>query len=158
TLNGGTGSNTLIGPNAPSSWTLTGLDAGTLNQVSFSSIQNLVGGTATDLFSVQAGAGLDGSITGGGGPDSLTGPNATAPTTWTLPGTAAGTLANAGLLSAPIAFSGVTSLVGGSGADAFLMQGAAGGFASANGGAGANTLDYSGYAGPVTVNLTLAAS
>jgi Ca2+-binding RTX toxin-like protein len=55
---------------------------------------------------------------------------------------------------AAVRFSGIANLTGGSGPDAFLMQGSAGGFGTVSGGGGANTLDYSGYtAGPVTLSL-----
>jgi hypothetical protein len=67
TLDGGGGSNRVAGPNAPNVWMLTGQDAGALNNVTFSSVQNLTGGSNTDLFQFNAGAGIDGQIDGGTG-------------------------------------------------------------------------------------------
>jgi len=41
---GGSGQDTLVGPNLPSTWTLTGANAGTLNAVlGFSGVENLTG-------------------------------------------------------------------------------------------------------------------
>jgi hypothetical protein len=56
TFTGGSGSNTLHGPNASATWTITKANGGTLattpatGAVSFSQVQHLVGGTADDTF------------------------------------------------------------------------------------------------------------
>jgi hypothetical protein len=73
-----------------------------------------------------------------------------ATTTWNLIALNAGVVAIEGYGS--IAFSGIASLVGGSGDDAFVFSTAAAGF-TINGGAGTNTLDYSAYTTGVSVNL-----
>src|SRR5262249_25885917 len=71
-LNGAGGSNTLQGPDANNTWKITGTDAGTLDgNVSFVSMQNLVGGSASDVFQFYAGGQLSGSIDGGDGIDTL---------------------------------------------------------------------------------------
>src|SRR5439155_245763 len=50
TVTGGAGTTTLIGPNVTSTWTLTGANGGTVGNVTFSGVTNLVGGSGTDTF------------------------------------------------------------------------------------------------------------
>jgi hypothetical protein len=68
TFNGGNGGDTLVGPNTTNFWTISGNSAGNLNSaVSFSNVENLVGGTAVDTFVFGAVGGLS-NISGGGAP------------------------------------------------------------------------------------------
>ena len=68
TINAGAGVNTLVGPDATNTWNITGTNAGTLDgSVIYSSIENLVGGSAVDVFQFAA-AGTEASINGGGAP------------------------------------------------------------------------------------------
>nr|MBI3614197.1 filamentous hemagglutinin N-terminal domain-containing protein [Nitrospirota bacterium] len=87
TLAGGGGSDTLLGRNAASTWTLTATDAGTVastGTLTFSAIPNLTGGTNTDSF-VLNGSTLSGAINGGTtGANTLTGNNVAS--TWTVRG------------------------------------------------------------------------
>jgi hypothetical protein len=66
TLNGGSGNNnTLVGANAPTRFNITGSNAGTLTggvSASFSSFQNLTGGSGNDAFVFADGAGVGGNI------------------------------------------------------------------------------------------------
>ena len=72
TLDGGSGVNTLTGPNGTNTWQVSGLDQGTLNgNVAFRGFQGLIGGTANDTFHVQSGGSIYGTVTGGGGLDAL---------------------------------------------------------------------------------------
>ena len=68
-IQGAGAGNVVYGPNMADFWTLTGANAGTLNSSSypFTGVQNLVGGTAGNTFSVQNGASGFGAVTGGGG-------------------------------------------------------------------------------------------
>ena len=68
---GGAGSNTLRGSNSTSTWNITGVNAGNLGTVSFTSVGNLSGGTGQDTFALSSNAGLTGSIDGGAGTDTL---------------------------------------------------------------------------------------
>lgn len=73
---GGSGFDTLVGPNASVAWNLDGLDEGSLANSSFGtldfeSFENLTGGSLGDAFIFAAGAGLSGAIAGGAGPDTL---------------------------------------------------------------------------------------
>ncbi len=72
TFTGGTGSNKLVGANASNSWTISGANAGKLDSVSFSNVQNLVGGNSTDTFSFTSTSASEASINGGSGSSSKT--------------------------------------------------------------------------------------
>lgn len=65
-IDGGDGSDMLIGPDVDSEWRLTGSDEGTLVGVTtFAAIENLSGGTAADRFVVLADGSLSGDLDGG---------------------------------------------------------------------------------------------
>jgi hypothetical protein len=66
TLHGGSGTNTLVGGNVPNVWNITGINAGNVGSVAFTSIQNLVGGSGPDTFRFANGDGVTGTINGGG--------------------------------------------------------------------------------------------
>jgi hypothetical protein len=69
------GTNTLVGPNATTTWNITGADAGSVAGGSaaagFSGYGNLTGGSGANIFSIFDGGSLSGTITGGGGPATL---------------------------------------------------------------------------------------
>ena len=77
TIMGGSGTNTLVGPNSTNTWDITGMNAGRLTSavlltaVVFSSVQDLTGGTGADTFIFENGDGITGNIVGGGGSDTL---------------------------------------------------------------------------------------
>jgi hypothetical protein len=71
TFAGGGGMNTLIGPNSPSTFDITSNNGGTVGNVTFSSVQNLVGGSANDTFRFHNGKGVSGTIDGGAGTNTL---------------------------------------------------------------------------------------
>jgi hypothetical protein len=142
------GTNTLTGPDTVNTWRITGLGAGTLNStITFSGFQNLIGGSAADTFILSNGAGVTGTIDGGGGNNTLVGPNTA--TTWNITGTNAGTVSS----GASTSFVNIQNLTGGSGADTFIVSDGAGVSGIIDGGGGSNTLDYSAYTTAVTVNL-----
>jgi hypothetical protein len=93
TVNGGGGTNTLVGPNANDTWNITASNAGTMDgNVTFSAVQNLTGGTANDTFKFSNGMGVTGAINGGGGTNTLDySLYATGVTVNLLAGTATGT-------------------------------------------------------------------
>lgn len=79
TFNGGTGTDTVIGPDVASQWTigsgasnnagtLTGALIGTLN---FATVEALTGGSGDDTFAFNAGRAITGALNGGGGTDAL---------------------------------------------------------------------------------------
>jgi hypothetical protein len=70
-IDAGNGSNALVGPDTTTMWTISGVNSGSLGKVKFSNIQNLVGGSAGDVFKFGPSGSLSGSISGGGGGDWL---------------------------------------------------------------------------------------
>jgi hypothetical protein len=70
-VNGGAGSNTVMGANTVSSWVVNTINGGTLGVLNFASFQNLVGGTNVDTFQLLPTGSLSGSIKGGGAPAGL---------------------------------------------------------------------------------------
>jgi PKD domain len=165
------------------SWTITGENIGRLddNLLSFSGVQSLVGGIGSDNFQIWPDGQLDGSLIGGangtldysqqGGPiqldigsgsapgvigsvsgisniigtgnpnDVLMGPNAT----WDIGGLDSGSVDG-------VTFSAFANIEAGTGTNdfAFLPTGYV---SSIKGGGGSDTLDYSQYGAPATVNL-----
>lgn len=75
-LIGGSASDTLHGPNLPTLWSITGQDAGQVNTLNlgvltFSSVENLQGGTGLDAYQFGKNGQLSGSITDQGGSNTL---------------------------------------------------------------------------------------
>ncbi|HEY2586240.1 MAG TPA: calcium-binding protein [Tepidisphaeraceae bacterium] len=73
---GSAGSDTLIGPNATTQWNVTGANSGAVSGGSiandtFSSFENLVGGSGDDTFSIYDGGSLSGNLDGGPGNNTL---------------------------------------------------------------------------------------
>jgi len=71
-MDGGSGTNTLQGPDTDTAWQITGSNTGTFSSgVSFTSVQNLVGGAGADTFVLADGAGVTGNLDGGAGSNAL---------------------------------------------------------------------------------------
>ena len=64
---GGGGSDTIVAQNIVNTWSISGINSGTLNAITFSDVENLTGGTANDSFVLSDGMGVTGTISGGGG-------------------------------------------------------------------------------------------
>ena len=178
---------TLIGPNVANTWTLSAANGGTVGTFTFSAVENLTGGTSTDTFKIttgsvsgkiDGGAGTDTlDYSGDGGAaatvnlatsaatktggianieklvgststaDTLIGPNVA--NTWTISAANGGTVGT-------FTFSAVENLTGGTSTDTFkITTGSVSG--KIDGGAGTDTLDYSGD-GAVAANVNLATS
>jgi hypothetical protein len=72
TLEGGGGTNTLQAADTANTWQVSGANSGTLNgTVKFVSLQNLTGGSSSDVFNFQTGGSLAGKLDGGGGTNTL---------------------------------------------------------------------------------------
>ena len=65
------GGSTLVGANQNKTWTLTGIDQGNINNLTFENIGNLAGGNSDDTFVFSDGASISGTITGNAGTDTL---------------------------------------------------------------------------------------
>jgi Ca2+-binding RTX toxin-like protein len=143
TVSGGGGNDTLVAADQDNSWTVTGSNAGALNGTVFADIENLAGGSGDDSFTFGPGGILSGTLSGGGGNDTLAA--ADNDNTWVISG------ANAGTLNGT-AFTGIENLRGGAGADTFIFAGGSIS-GSIDGGGGTNTFDYSLETGGITVDL-----
>lgn len=67
-FDGGTGTNTLTGPDGVNTWTVTAQNKGAVTGVvSFTNVQNLTGGGLRDVFAFSGRGGVDGKVDGGGG-------------------------------------------------------------------------------------------
>jgi hypothetical protein len=175
TYDGGSGTNTLIGPNAGATWSITGTNSGTVSDgITFTNAGNLTGGSGNDSFVFHNGGSVTGNINGGGGSNTVNDfPVATAVVVnlgslsaittvfggQSFSNTLVGanttstwniTGTNSGTVNG-ITFYGFMYLTGGSGNDTFKFgpNGSLGG--NINGGTGTNTLDYSGYGKAVNV-------
>jgi len=124
----GSANTSLSTENTLTTVTLTGNNSGTLND-----------GTATLTFNTI------GTLVGGTANNKLIGTNNA--TTWNITGN------NAGNVNSVINFSGFGNLAGGSANDSFIFSDGASISGAINGGGGSNSLDYSAYTTPVTVNL-----
>ncbi|MDF2555737.1 MAG: cya 4, partial [Microbacterium sp.] len=122
-IEGGAGIDSLIGPDVATDWVIDAAGAGATGGFRFSQVENVAGGTGDDVFALMTGSGgtigsLAGSVTGGGGSDTLVGHDFV--NTWTISGADAGTLT---WVAAPatLSFTGVGTLIGGSAADTFAV-------------------------------------
>ena len=107
-IDGGDGSDRIIGPNQDTKWTIDGPNSGTADGISsFTSIESLVGGRGSDRFIFEVGGSISGSVDGGGGDDLVSGPDAA--NSWTLTG------ANSSTLAGVATFVSIEALIGGAG-------------------------------------------
>lgn len=70
---------TIVGPDA--AWVINGTNVGSVNGITFSSIENLQGSADLDTFTFMPGGSVAGDVDGGGGPDTLDYSNLTTPVT-----------------------------------------------------------------------------
>ncbi len=186
-LAGGLGSDTVRGADKANAWRISAGNQGNVDGVAFSEVENLIGGNSADIFSFDDGAGITGTVTGGGGADELdyatrtTGVNvnlgtATASDTGGFAdiesitgGLGTDTLtgaddANIWNLTGThtgvvggVSFSGLENLEGGALDDTFALADGAS-IGTVTGGGGTDTLDYSTRTTGVNVNLGTAAA
>ncbi|MEQ9483612.1 MAG: CHAT domain-containing protein [Coleofasciculus sp. F4-SAH-05] len=141
---GNTGS-TLIGTDTANMWNVTANDAGTVNgTLSFVDFTNLSGGNANDTFQLNTGVTFNGTINGGGGNNTIIASDTQ--NTWNLTNSNAGTINGSN-------FTAINNLTGGSNNDTFSFNDGVTFTGNVDGGAGTDTLDYSAYTSPLTVNL-----
>jgi len=180
---GGTASDTLIGPDAATTWNITALDAGDVAGITFSSFENLSGGLDEDSFIIADAAGITGTIDGGDGSDTLDLSAATTPVEVNLnanTATSTGGIANLEVVIGggdvdtliatdvvnlwtlsgtnagtvnSVAFQSFENLTGGIDADAFDFGDGAAIDGLVDGGDGNDTLDYTAYNANVEVDL-----
>ena len=185
---GGDDTDTLIGPDAATTWNVTGDGSGEVAGVAYSGIENLTGGGSTDTLDLSSVAG-DVTVTlhaAGGvsvsdglntvsnitGVENVGGSAGTTTYKFENAASVAGTLGGNAIILDYSAYltsvvvdvasgkapgtagvSNVAAVVGGAGNDTFVMaDGSVSG--SISGGAGTDTLDYSGRLTGITVDLT----
>ena len=138
-IDGGAGDNTLAQTNGVNTWTIDGPNSGLVTDVGagFSNIENLVGGSDSDQFTINLAGRLDGTIRGGDGTDTLAQSGGT--NAWNVTGSGSGTVTDV-----PMGFSSIENLTGGADADTFTFQPA--GFISGlvDGGGGSDILGFVG--------------
>ena len=114
-IQGGAGSDTVIGDNSARTFAITGMNAGTIGSIlaaGFSNVEIVQGGSAADSFTFGSGSSLSGSVSGGEGNDTLNGDSVGR--TYSLAG------ANAGTVVGLSAFSAIENLIAGSGSDTLV--------------------------------------
>src|SRR5437867_1264561 len=144
-ISGGAGDDTVVGPDTPNTWIITDPDAGTLNGVAFSEVENAQGGGGEDLFMVAAAGLLSGALLGGPGDDRLREPNRR--NIWRISGRNAGQLNDQ-------RFTDIENLVGGADDDEFALEDGASVDGVIEGGEGIDWLDYSAYATDIATDPT----
>src|SRR3990167_5940804 len=112
-IDGGTGSDSITGPNQDTDWIISGVNNGAFGEMnSFTNVESLAGGSGDDNFKFETFCALAGSISGGGGFGVNTVFSADTDNVWAI------NAANAGSLNGNL-FSAVSNLAGGQGVDSF---------------------------------------
>ena len=153
---GAASTDTLTGANAPNTWNITANNAGNINSTTtFSSFENLTGGTSTDSFVFTNAVSLTGDIIGGGNTDTIDLSAYTTALTFNVTGANTG---NIGGTPDPMGgtFAGISTLLGGTNNDNFVLSDAATLAGSINGNGGTDTLSLAAYTTAISVNLQAA--
>ncbi|MEQ9358654.1 CHAT domain-containing protein, partial [Coleofasciculus chthonoplastes] len=133
--------------NTANNWTITNSNSGTINgTITFNTFSNLTGGSNNDTFQFNENVTFSGTIDGGGGNNTIIASNT--PNTWNLTNSNAGTINGSN-------FTAINNLTGGSNNDTFSFNDGVTFTGNVDGGAGTDTLDYSAYTSPLTVNLAV---
>ena len=173
TVIGSANSDTIVGSNTGSNFQITAANTGLVSGFSFSSIENLTGGTGSDTFTFNPGGSFNGNLNGGAGTDLLDYSSYAASITVNL---LAGTAGNVGGLVSNIenmngsalndiltgdnnantinAVGGNDTISGNGGNDLFVFP--AGSFfaGTLDGGAGSDTANFSAQTGVLTVVIS----
>ncbi|MEM9264395.1 MAG: CHAT domain-containing protein [Cyanobacteria bacterium P01_F01_bin.13] len=136
-LIGGSANDTLTGTNANDTITFTGVNAGSINALSFNNIENYDGGTGDDVFTLNNGASVTGELTGGDGFDTANYSNYTTGITVDLQTNSA---------TGTGGFNTLESFVGGSNNDTFRLR-ETNPISTIDGGTGSDTLEGDTVAG-----------
>jgi PKD domain len=167
TVNGGGGSNVLVGPDLPSTFSITAKNAGNLTSstgvLNFTSIQNLTGGAQANVFVFSPGFTIAGNLSGGTGGGTLNYTGYTTAVTVNLQtNKATGVTGLATNLDGASGGSGTNTLIGANTANTWNITGANsgtvnsfnfGGFGSLTGGTVSDTFTI-GTGGSLTGTLT----
>ncbi|MGZ0172130.1 MAG: Calx-beta domain-containing protein, partial [Planctomycetales bacterium] len=150
-VDGAGGADTITGDNVATSWTINGSNAGSflpgLAAIGeFSSVENVVGGSAVDTFTFTNSGRLDGSIDGGAGLDVIVGDADGVQITITAGLSDSGVILEQDGATVKVVngFSSVENLTGAGAADVFVINGTLGGSVDAGGGNDSITFDNAG--------------
>jgi hypothetical protein len=143
-LVGGSASDTLVGFDSVSTWSITASNAGAVAGFGFAAVENLTGGTAADTYTFGGGGSVSGGINGAAGSDTVVG--ADTANVWNITASTAGDLNGH-------AFINIENLSGGNNADAFVFSIGAGVTGTVAGGGGMDTLNYAAYTTGIALNL-----
>lgn len=150
---GGTGTNTLIGPDADTDWILDGSGSGSFGSGNrFNGVEWIVGGTSDDNFVFESDGSIPGGINGGGGNDAVIAPSGD--NNWVIDS------ADGGRFNG-YRFDTIGNLIGGTGTDDFVFTGNGSISGTVNGGnddasleiPASNSLDFRSFAASVTIDL-----
>jgi hypothetical protein len=142
----------LIGPNATTSWSISGVDSGTAGAIQFSGFESVQGGSANDTFTLGVAGALTGVVRGGDGVDTLAGPSPGlgSITEWNITSSGGGNIRD-------VDFEGIENLTGGNHLDRFLFNTAGEVTGTINGGASGtgerDQVSYAAVAAPITIDL-----
>jgi hypothetical protein len=142
----------LIGPNATTSWSISGVDSGTAGAIQFSGFETVQGGSANDTFTLGVAGALTGVVRGGDGVDTLVGPSPGlgSITEWNITSSGGGNIRD-------VDFEGIENLTGGNHLDRFLFNTAGEVTGTINGGASGtgerDQVSYAAVAAPITIDL-----
>lgn len=148
---GAAGTNTIIGPPEETNWVITAANEGTLEPTGssgptkFSSIQTLIGGAGEDIFDVSAGFTTTNPLDGGGGVNTIIGPNT--PNAWTISSD------DTGDINGSISFTNMGNLSGGSDTDDFTVADGVVVTGTIDGNGEINSLDLTAYTSSVSVSF-----
>ncbi len=71
TIDGGSGTDSLVGPSGSNTWSVSGINSGQLNSIAYALIENLTGGIGDDLFDLLPNGGVTGILSAGAGFNTL---------------------------------------------------------------------------------------
>ncbi|WP_210247073.1 beta strand repeat-containing protein [Aliikangiella marina] len=91
-VQGNNTNSTLTANNVDNTWLITGVNDGSVAGINFIDFNNLVGGSADDLFNLAEGGAITGIINGSGGANTLQRSNTTGDNVWVITGQYSGTL------------------------------------------------------------------
>ncbi len=136
--------NTLVGPSANSSWSITGANQVSVAGVQLVGVGNLRGSTLNDTFTFSSAGAIDGNIDGGLGTNTLVG--APMNNQWTISGNSSGMLNT-------WAFQNISNLTGSTAVDTFAFAPNSQVTGVLNGGGGSDVMSLVALSGPVVVDL-----
>jgi hypothetical protein len=137
-------SSTFTGDNVANTWTVTGVNEGTVGSVSFFNFNNLVGNNNVDSFILNGGS-ITGSVNGGNGIDSIAADNTS--NTWVI------TSADSGNVTGISAFANIENLVGNAGVDNFTFADGSSISGSVDGSTGIDLVDQTAQSGFINITL-----